>query len=126
MRKPSRSYGIVLFAPMVAIAILGAGCASSRHARQQEADRQLSALLAERLSDAPLLRTAKVLARSHWGVVALVGEVPDEESRREAERVAAGVAGVVRVDNLILVVKGDAKAEASAPAASALILARTD
>jgi hypothetical protein len=126
MRKWSRSYGIVLASPILAIAILGAGCASSSYARQQEADRQLSALLDERLAEAPLPSTARVAARSHWGVVALVGEVPDEDSKREAERVAAGVAGVVRVDNLILVVKGDAKAEASAPAASALILARTD
>jgi divalent metal cation (Fe/Co/Zn/Cd) transporter len=59
-------------------------------------------------------------------VVALVGEAPDEESKREAERIAGSVPGVARVNNLILVVKGNSRAEGSAPAKSALILARTD
>jgi hypothetical protein len=126
MRKLSRSYGIALVSLMLAIAISSAGCASSEYARQQDADRQLSALVGERLAAVPDLATARVAARSHWGVVALVGEVSDENTRREAERVAAEVAGVVRVDNLILVIEGESKAEASAPATSALILARTD
>lgn len=126
MKKWSHSNAIVLLSLMLSVAILGAGCVSSKYARQDDADRQLSALVSERLAAVPVLATAKVTARSHWGVVALVGEVPDENTRREAERVAAGVTGVVRVDNLILVIEGESKAEASAPAASALILARTD
>jgi hypothetical protein len=126
MRKTSHPRPIVLLSLLLSIAILGAGCASSTYARQREADRQLSEHVAEQLASVPALSTAKVAARSHWGVVALVGEVPDEDSKREAERVAGGVAGVVRVDNLILVIKGDSRAGASAPAASTLILARTD
>jgi glycerate-2-kinase len=126
MRNLRHSNAIVLPSLLLSIAILGAGCASSKYARQQDADRQLSALVSERLAAVPVLSTARVAARSHWGVVALVGEAPDENSRREAERVAGGVAGVVRVDNLILVIEGGSEAEASAPATSVLILARTD
>jgi len=126
MRNSRHPNAIVLSSLLLSIAILGAGCASSKYARQHDADRQLSALVGERLAEVPVLANARVAARSHWGVVALVGEVSDENTRREAERVAAGVAGVVRVDNLILVIEGESKAEASAPATSALILARTD
>jgi hypothetical protein len=126
MRTLTHSNAVVLPSLLLSIAILGAGCASSKYARQQDADQELSSLVSERLAAVPALATARVAARSHWGVVALVGEVPDENSRREAERVAGGVAGVVRVDNLILVIEGGSKAEASAPATSVLILARTD
>lgn len=126
MRKTSHPTAIVLLSLLLAIPIAGAGCASSTHARQRDADRLLSALVGERLFAVPGLSTAKVAARSHRGVVALVGEVPDEDSKSEAERIAGAVAGVARVDNLILVVKGDSRAEASAPATGALILARTN
>jgi BON domain-containing protein len=126
MRKKSHPRSIVLLSLLLAIAIAGAGCASSSYARQRDADRQLSALVGEQLAAAPALSTAKVAARSHWGVVALLGEVPDEDSKREAERIAGAVPGVARVDNMILVVKGDSRAGASVPADSALILARTN
>ena len=126
MRKTSHPRAIVLSSLILAIGIAGAGCASSPYARQRDADRQLSTLVGEQLATSPALSSAKVAARSHWGVVALLGEVPDEDSKREAERIASAVPGVARVNNLILVVKGDSRAGASAPAGSALILARTD
>jgi hypothetical protein len=126
MRKTSHRSALPLFSILVSIAVLGAGCASSEYAHRRDADRRLSALVGERLAHDPALSTAKVAAWSHWGVVVLVGEVVDENSKREAGRIASAVAGVVRVNNLILVVEGDARAEGSTPAKAALILARTD
>jgi hypothetical protein len=115
-----------LFCASITLAFVSAGCGSSDYAVRKQADEQLSARIGVELARAPALFTATVEARSHWGVVALVGEAPDEESKREAERIAGSVPGVARVNNLILVAKGDSRAEASAPAKSALILARTD
>ncbi|HEV8609647.1 MAG TPA: BON domain-containing protein [Thermoanaerobaculia bacterium] len=116
----------ILLAASIALALAGAGCGSSDYALRRDADQRLSDRVGRELSTAPALSAAKVEARSHWGVVALVGEAPDEESKREAERIARAVAGVARVNNLILVVKGDSRAEGSAPAKGALILARTN
>jgi osmotically-inducible protein OsmY len=116
----------ILLAASIALALAGAGCGSSNYALRRDADQRLSDRVGRELSTAPALSAAKVEARSHWGVVALVGEAPDEESKREAERIARAVAGVARVNNLILVVKGDSRAEGSAPATGALILARTN
>jgi len=116
----------LLISASITLAVLGAGCGSSDYAVRRQADEQLSARIGVELAHAPALSTAKVVARSHWRVIALVGEAPDEESRREAERIAASVPGVARVNNLILVVKGDSRAAGSAPANGALILARTD
>jgi osmotically-inducible protein OsmY len=116
----------ILLAASIALALAGAGCGSSDYALRRDADQRLSDRVGRELSTAPALSAAKVEARSHWGVVALVGEAPDEESKREAERIARAVAGVARVNNLILVVKGDSRAEGSAPATGALILARTN
>ncbi|HEY3169590.1 MAG TPA: BON domain-containing protein, partial [Thermoanaerobaculia bacterium] len=80
----------------------------------------------ERLAASPALSAGKVEAKSHWGVVALLGEMPDERLRREAERVASAVPGVARVNNLILVVQDASRAEGSAPANGTLLMARTD
>lgn len=113
-------------AASIAIALICSGCGASKYALRREADERLSDRVGRELKATPALSAAKVEARSHWGVVALVGEAPDEDSRREAERIARGVVGVARVNNLILVVKGDSRAEGSAPAETALILARTD
>jgi hypothetical protein len=116
----------LLFSASFTLLVLGAGCGSSDYAVRRQADEQLAARIGVELARVPALSTAKVEARSHWGVIALIGETPDEESRREAERIAGSVPGVARVNNLILVVKGDSRAAGSAPANGALILARTD
>jgi hypothetical protein len=116
----------ILLAGSIALALAGSGCGSADYALRRDADQRLSDRVGRELSTAPALAAAKVEARSHWGVVALVGEAPDEESRSEAGRIASAIAGVVRVNNLILVVKGDSRAAGSAPAKGALILARAD
>ena len=58
-------------------------------------------------------------------MVALVGEVPEEQLKRDAGLLAVAVPGVVRVNNLILVVKGDSQAEGSPLPAGSLLIART-
>ena len=111
----------------IGVAILGAGgCGSSDYARRRVADQSLSAQVGQRLAADPALVDANVAARSHSGVVALVGEAPNDQARLEAERVAGAVPGVARVDNLILVAKGDSKAAASAPVTSTLFMSRTE
>ena len=72
------------------------------------------------------LSGSTVQAKSHSGVVALVGEVPEEQLRSAAGRAAVTVPGVVRVNNLILVVKGDSQAEGSPLPADSLLIARTN
>jgi hypothetical protein len=116
----------VLFIASLFLPIAGAGCSSSQYALRQASDRAVSARVVERLAAAPELSSAKIHARSHSGVVALVGEVGDESDRIEAGKIAGAVDGVTRVDNLILVVKGDSRAAGSAPAAAALNMTRTD
>ena len=116
----------IVLAASIAILVVSTGCGSSKYALRRDADERLSDRVGRELAAAPALSGARVEARSHWGVVALVGEAPDEESRLEAERIASAVAGVARVNNLVLVVRGDSRAEGSAQAKAALILARTD
>ena len=126
MSKTGQRRAQVLCGAAIAIAVLGAaGCGSSAYARRTNADRALSAQIGERLAADPALSAANVAARSHSGVVALVGEAPNDEARLEAERVAGAVPGVARVDNLILVAKGDSRAAGSAPPTGALFMSRT-
>jgi osmotically-inducible protein OsmY len=127
MSKTMRRTAKVVCGAAIGVAILGAGgCGSSDYARRREADSSLTAQVGERLAADPALIDANVAARTHSGVVALVGEAPNDQARLEAERVAGAVPGVARVDNLILVAKGDSKAAASAPATSTLFMSRTE
>jgi len=126
MSASTRRGAKIVLAASIAILVVSTGCGSSKYALRRDADERLSDRVGRELAAAPALSGARVEARSHWGVVALVGEAPDEESRLEAERIASAVAGVARVNNLVLVVRGDSRAEGSAQAKAALILARTD
>jgi len=49
----------------------------------------------------------------------------EEQQKRAAGQVAVAVPGVKRVNNLILVVKGDSQAEGSPLPADSLLIART-
>jgi hypothetical protein len=125
--RPTTRPAFHRFLPVaIAVALSGVGCGSSEYAVRRDADHRLAARVGVQLAAAPALAASKVEAKSHWGVVALVGVAPDEESRLEAGRVASAVPGVARVDNMILVVKGDSKAEGSAPATGALFMSRAD
>ena len=108
------------------LAAAGAGgCGSSDYARRTADDARISQLVERQLATTSELSGASVQARSHWGVVALLGEVPEEQQKRAAGQIAVAVPGVKRVNNLILVVKGDSQAEGSPLPADSLLIART-
>jgi osmotically-inducible protein OsmY len=110
----------------VLLAAVGAGgCGSSDYSRRTAEDARISQLVERELATTSELSGASVQARSHWGVVALLGEVPEEQQKRAAGQVAVTVPGVVRVNNLILVVKGASQAEGSPLPADSLLIART-
>lgn len=121
-RRPGR----ILAAAPVLLTLLAAGCGSSIYARRENGDRQLSAQVDERLVSAPALSSLKLEAKSHGGVVALLGEVPEEGLKLQAEKLASTVPGVIRVNNLILVVKSASKSEGSSPAEGALFMSRAE
>jgi hypothetical protein len=116
----------VLAAAAILLAGFAAGCGSSAYARRTDQDQLLSARVDERLAATSSLAGSRVEAKSHWGVVALLGEVPEEQLKREAEQVATTVPGVVRVNNLILVAKEASRAGGSAPPEGSLTIARAD
>ena len=126
MEKSSLRPTKVLATAALLLAAVGAGgCGSSAYNRRTADDARLSALVEQRLTSTSGLSRGTVRAKSHWGVVALVGEVPEEQLKHEAGSLAVGVPGVVRVNNLILVVKGDSQAEGSPLPAGSLLIART-
>jgi hypothetical protein len=126
MEKRSLRLTKILATTAVFLAAAGAGgCGSSAYSRRTADDARLSALVEQRLAATSSLSGSKVQARSHRGVVALVGEVREEQLAREAGQLAVAVPGVVRVNNLILVVKGDSQAEGSPLPAGSLLIART-
>lgn len=113
---------------MAALLLAGtaAGCGSSAYARREQADRHLTVHVKDQLKSAPVLSAARIDASCYSGVVALLGEAPDEDTRVRAESIASAVPGVVRVNNLIVVVKSASKTEGSSPAEGALFISRAD
>ena len=125
MGKTSSIRPKVLAAAAILVAAAGAGgCGSAAYTRRTSEDARISALVQQQLATAQL-SSATVHASSYCGVVALVGEVPGEQQKRAAGEAAIAVPGVVRVNNLILVVKGDSQAEGSPLPADSLLIART-
>ncbi len=124
-RNPLRSRKILTTAALFLAAVGTWGCGSSAYARRTAEDARLSALVEQRLT-ATGLSWSNVSAKSYLGVVALLGEVPEEQLKHQAGQLAVEVPGVVRVNNLILVVKGDSQAEGSPLPAGSLLIARTD
>lgn len=126
MSERSRRPGRALTATALLLAFTAVGCGTSAYARREKVDRQLTVEVRDRLMSTTDLSSARIEAKSYAGVVALLGEAPDEDSRLRAERVAGAVPGVVRVNNLILVVKSASKTEGSSPAQGALFISRAD
>lgn len=126
MRMTAGRPGRLLAAASLLLPLIAAGCVSSSYARRESGDRQLSARVDGRLASTPELSSVKLAAKSHQGVIALLGEVPEEALRLQAETVASTVPGVVRVNNLILVVKSASKSEGSSPGQGALFISRAD
>lgn len=126
MRELSRDPGRALAAAAILLASTATGCGTSAYAQRERVDRQLTVEVRDRLASTAALSAARIDAKSYAGVVALLGEAPDEDARLQAERVAGAVPGVVRVNNLILVVKSASKTEGSSPAQGALFMSRAD
>jgi BON domain-containing protein len=126
MGKTSSIRPKVLAAAAILVAAAGAGgCGSAAYTRRTAEDARISSLVQQQLATTAQLSSATVQASSYCGVVALVGEVPQEQQKRAAGEAAIAVPGVVRVNNLILVVKGDSQAEGSPLPADSLLIART-
>jgi hypothetical protein len=121
-RRPGR----ILLAASLLLPVFAASCGSSSYARRETGDRQLSARVDERLASASELSSLKLQAKSHWGVIALLGKVREERFKVQAGELATSVPGVVRVNNMILVVKGVSKSEGSSPAEGALLISRAE
>ncbi|HEX9303028.1 MAG TPA: BON domain-containing protein [Thermoanaerobaculia bacterium] len=126
MRKAIPDRTKLLAAAAILLAVFAAGCGSSAYARRTDQDRLLSVRVDERLAATSSLAGSKVEAKAHWGVVALLGEVSEEQLKGEAERVATTVPGVVRVNNLILVAKGASRAGGLPPPDGSLTVARAN
>jgi BON domain-containing protein len=126
MRYLAGRPGTFLAAAIILLAGAAAGCGSSAYALRERADRQLTVQVRGELASVPTLSAARIDATTYSGVVALFGEVPDEDLKYRAGKVAGSVPGVVRVNNLILVAKSASKTEGSSPAEGALIISRAD
>lgn len=118
LSRPAGIAAAVGFA--AAFAALG-GCASSPHRLAADSDRELSSRANQALSAAGF-DSRRIEARSYRGVIALLGEGADGESR-EAQRVVLAVPGVVRVNNLVLN-EGPSTASGFSRARTAPIIAR--
>jgi hypothetical protein len=126
MGKRSSVRPKVFAAAVILVAATAAGgCGSAAYTRRTAEDARIAALVQQQLATTAQLSSDSVQARSYCGVVALVGEVPKDEQKRAAGQAAIAVPGVVRVNNLILVVKGDSQAEGSPLPADSLLIART-
>jgi BON domain-containing protein len=106
--------------------LLSAGCAGPTYSRLREADEKLSSEATRALREDAVLARARLDARAYRGVVGLFGKVETGEQCERAAQAIRRLAGVRRINNLI-VVAGDSSAAAPgvpAPGAVALIAAR--
>lgn len=87
-------------------------------------DGRISARARDALRQAGL--TSQIEARSYHGVLALLGEVAREDEKARAETTVTRLEGVVRVNNLILVVGSAATAGGSASSKRAPLIARAE
>ena len=99
-----------------------ASCGTSSYALRTREDGRISANAHDALRQAGL--PARIEARSYHGVLALLGEVAADDERTRAETIVTAVEGVVRVNNLILVLGSDATAEGSSSSKRAPLIAR--
>ena len=116
-------------APIAAAALLvalAAGCAGPRYARLRRTDEGLSAAANRSLREAGFSGRS-VEARTHGGVVALLGKVGRPEDVRRAERAVEAIPGVLRVNNLILIDEGPPRtAEFAAANRAPIVAARVE
>ena len=113
--KPARrAWPGVVAAGLVAAAIVGAVVANhdappvatmtpAPAAAGTVADDSITSAVKTSLAADPALGTLSIDVTTHDGVVSLEGPAPDEQARERATTLAAASAGVVRVDNKLVV-----------------------
>jgi hypothetical protein len=117
--KPARrAWPGVVAAGLVAAAIVGAvvanhdappmavvnpAPATAPAAAGPVADDSITSAVKTSLAADPALGTLSIDVTTHDGVVSLEGPAPDEQARERATTLAAASAGVVRVDNKLVV-----------------------
>jgi len=79
------------------------GALASDRAAEALADTGITAAVKAALAADPALSMLKIEVNTDAGVVSLAGPAPDERSRERAAVLAAAPAGVVRVDNRLVV-----------------------
>jgi len=99
-RDVERAAGSLLLATVLAISLAGAGCASSKYSEQRQEDRKLAARANSALVQAGV-DPQRIEARCYRGVITLLGDGTSAE-RSRAEQAVGGLAGVVRVNSLVL------------------------
>jgi hypothetical protein len=105
------------------VLLAGTACASTSYQRQRAEDERLAREVTESLRQRLPVLGRRVEARAHGGVVTLLGEASAAHSRLAQEAVE-GLAGVARVNNLILVADSPAAAVAAAAEADSVLAAR--
>jgi hyperosmotically inducible periplasmic protein len=79
------------------------GAEASGRAGEAPADAGITAAVKTALAADPALSVLKIEVNTDAGVVSLAGPAPDERARERASVLAAAPAGVVRVDNRLVV-----------------------
>jgi hyperosmotically inducible protein len=101
--KTSRSYVTFTLAAVLAVVLTTAGCATTQSPGEQVADAELVTRVKANLAADPQVNPFNIDVDANDGVVQLNGRVDDDETRREAGRLASETSGVVRVENEITV-----------------------
>ena len=101
--KTSRSYVTFTLAAVLAVVLTTAGCATTQSPGEQVADAELATRVKAKLAADPQVNPFNIDVDANEGVVQLNGRVDDDETRREAGRLARETSGVVRVENEITV-----------------------
>jgi hypothetical protein len=106
---------------------LAVSCAGPTYARLRTADEKLSSEATRALRQDAILARTRLEARAYRGVVGLFGEVETVAQRERAEQAILRLAGVRRINNLILVGGGSEAAPSRSPQADAgaLVTARS-
>jgi len=91
--------GLAAVLALPPLAATTSGCATTQRPGEQMDDAQIAAEVKARLTGERLSNLVNIEINVTNGVVTMAGEVPDEDTKREAERIVKGVEGVRGVNN---------------------------
>lgn len=95
----------VYYALLMALCIGVIGCAShpKKGAEERADDTAITSRIRAKLANDATLHLFRINVDSRQGIVTLSGTLPSEDRKRRAAEIAAGVAGVRQVENLLRV-----------------------